>query len=298
MSYFKIYYPHGMQSRYRSPINAAVTFWNKAVSAKDNVDPLKLTGSLDISACGVNYIYSSGQIINGLDIFAFSEALDGQSSILASAGPCGFVNEEPRISALRFDSADLQPLLVSGQLIQVAKHEIAHAMGFGTLWLNYDLIRRPENKWTRYTGSEGKKLWKRKGGTGNIPIGQNHGHWREVFFGNELMTPTINEGDNPLSSITIASIRDMGYKAYIREADSYSLPERKEGGSEYEEGEVNYGDDLLNIEHFDIDEAIIAQQENKRFNTEVVLIAVFFGMLTLIAVAAAVLKRKRILYTS
>jgi hypothetical protein len=68
------------------------------------------------------------------------------------------------------------------------------------------------------------------GGTGNVPVentgglGTRNGHWRETTFGNELMTGFLNSGKNPLSRLTIASLRDLGYIVNLSVADPYKRP--------------------------------------------------------------------------
>lgn len=49
-------------------------------------------------------------------------------------------------------------------------------------------------------------------------------HWAEQVFGNELMTPRMTGLPNPLSTLTIAALRDLGYSVDYGQADSYSLP--------------------------------------------------------------------------
>jgi hypothetical protein len=43
-------------------------------------------------------------------------------------------------------------------------------------------------------------------------------------FGNELMTGYIEDSYNPLSILTIAALRDLGYSVDATKADSYILP--------------------------------------------------------------------------
>ena len=41
---------------------------------------------------------------------------------------------------------------------------------------------------------------------------------------NELMTPTISHGSNPLSRVSVASLLDLGYLVTFASAGSYVLP--------------------------------------------------------------------------
>ncbi len=54
--------------------------------------------------------------------------------------------------------------------------------------------------------------------------GTRDGHWRESIFGNELMTGFVGPGrDLPLSTVTIASLADLGYQVDLNAADPYRL---------------------------------------------------------------------------
>ena len=53
--------------------------------------------------------------------------------------------------------------------------------------------------------------------------GTRDSHWRESVFTNELMTGFLNAGVNPLSAITIASLRDQGYVVDDSGADDFSF---------------------------------------------------------------------------
>eukprot|EP00924_Labyrinthula_sp_SR-Ha-C_P009971 snap_masked-scaffold_21-processed-gene-4.5-mRNA-1 protein AED:1.00 eAED:1.00 QI:0/0/0/0/1/1/2/0/189 len=186
MSYVSLFFPHGMENK-------------------------------------VNYIYSSGQVITGLDIFAYSDTLEGESSTLARAGPCGFIEDQPRFRIVHFDSANMDYMVDKDLFLHVAKHGITHVIGFGTLWEDYGLIKNPSIEWTKYTGEHGKKLYEANGGKGNIPLCSNKGNWRETEFGNELISPSITIGDISLSTISIISLRDLGYRAITKHADDYTF---------------------------------------------------------------------------
>ena len=55
--------------------------------------------------------------------------------------------------------------------------------------------------------------------------GANATHWREALFGNELMTPLLDPtGPFPISTLTIASLADMGYVVNFGAGDPYLLP--------------------------------------------------------------------------
>ncbi len=51
-------------------------------------------------------------------------------------------------------------------------------------------------------------------------------HWRDSVFGNELMTSFLSAGQNPISSMTIGALADLGYAVKYDVADPYVLPIR------------------------------------------------------------------------
>lgn len=109
-------------------------------------------------------------------------------------------------------------------------HEIAHVLGFGTLWdfgprvlLAGDTASDP-----RFTGEEAVASFAAAGGSGLVPVeadggeGTALGHWDEAIFDAELMTgfveaPGVNQ---PLSRISIGSMADLGYEVDLAVADA------------------------------------------------------------------------------
>jgi len=56
------------------------------------------------------------------------------------------------------------------------------------------------------------------GGAGTVDA-----HWRESVMGKELMTGYVSITSNPLSSITVGSLADMGYTVIYSYADPYTV---------------------------------------------------------------------------
>ena len=52
--------------------------------------------------------------------------------------------------------------------------------------------------------------------------GSADSHWRESVLVDELMTPQLNSGSNPLSAVTVQSLADLGYQVDVLGADPYS----------------------------------------------------------------------------
>ena len=55
--------------------------------------------------------------------------------------------------------------------------------------------------------------------------GTRDSHWRETVFQQELMTGWVGEKPNPMSRLTIASLKDIGYVVDLTKAETYKLPD-------------------------------------------------------------------------
>ena len=136
---------------------------------------------------------------------------------------------------------------------EVVIHEMGHVLGIGTLWTDKNLVdenfsRNPPrvpaglpnpNYDPGFTGAETavefNKLLKAIGEADTakvVPIansggpGNFNGHWREIVFGDELMTP-FAEGLERLSAMTVASLEDLGYEVDRTSSEietGYKLP--------------------------------------------------------------------------
>ncbi|MBW4513716.1 MAG: pre-peptidase C-terminal domain-containing protein [Timaviella obliquedivisa GSE-PSE-MK23-08B] len=121
-------------------------------------------------------------------------------------------------------------------LTAILTHEFAHVLGIGTLWENSGrtLINTKNDTYTAdsYAGSAygdlagtftptAVPLSKDKDSAGNLI----YGHWSEAVFGNEMLTPEA-EGAGikiPLSQLTIASLRDIGWNVNYGAAEPFSF---------------------------------------------------------------------------
>jgi hypothetical protein len=140
-----------------------------------------------------------------------------------------------------FDIADIPLLEERAGLGDVATHEMAHVLGLGTL-SPWDLLLVGAGGTDPYfTGSAARQAFTAAQNlaspfTGNsVPVentggaGTRDGHWRESVFANELMTGFYNAGVNPLSAVSAASLRDLGYVVDDSRTESFTLPFRLGG---------------------------------------------------------------------
>jgi hypothetical protein len=175
------------------------------------------------------------ETVDDLIIFAEVAAIDGPGMVLGQAGPCIIRTSGnlPVVGIMQFDVADLDNLEQAGLLQAVILHEMLHVIGFGSIWTNRGLLSGGTTTDPFFTGSQAVAAFDGIGGTafvGNrVPVegtggpGTRTSHWRETVFKNELMTGFLNNGSNPLSIVTIASLADMGYVVDSGEDDAFVI---------------------------------------------------------------------------
>ena len=180
--------------------------------------------------------------VDDLRVFVDIKPIDGVGGTLAQAGPCQIrgISQLPVLASMILDSDDIGELEVAGDLLDISVHEMAHVLGLGTLWSNFDTLlvnpSLPSNSGadTHFLGAAAIAAFDAAGGTaytggGKVPVenlasvGSSDSHWRESVLRLELMTPDFNTGDtNPLSAITIESLVDLGYSVDSSGADPFA----------------------------------------------------------------------------
>lgn len=176
-----------------------------------------------------------GELIDDIKIEARGATIDGEGGVLGQAGPTwvrigSFL---PIAGVMTFDRDDLQKLEDDGLLLSVILHEMGHVIGSGTIWNRLGLLQGAGSTNPTFSGSNAMQEFGNLLGTGSptaVPVANKGGpgtkdsHWREAVFGNELMSGFINQGVNPISRLTIASLADLGYQVNLDAADDYVLP--------------------------------------------------------------------------
>jgi hypothetical protein len=208
----------------QSVVNAAKVRWETVISK----GVISLEGSYEAGSCLDDKAFSG--VIDDVQVVIAVLPIDGPGGILANAGPCGVRSLSfpgspglPFISRIVFDSADIY----SPTVLDVAVHEMAHTLGFGTVWNLKGLVNNSGTAKPLFAGLNAAREYQRLGGRGLVPLEPRvEQHWDEAIFGNELMTPFVLLGTNPLSRVTVASLKDMGYNVNLFAADAYLLPRR------------------------------------------------------------------------
>lgn len=180
-----------------------------------------------------------GEVIDDLLIEAQGVAIDGPGGILGQAGPTNLRPASAGVNAflpakgiMSFDTADLAQMQANGTLLDVITHEMGHVIGIGTIWPHKGLLAGAGTNNPRFTGTNAKKEFGILKGTGPVAVpventggpGTRDSHWRESLFRNELMSGFIAAPSNPLSKMTAASLKDLGYVVNMSAAEPYALP--------------------------------------------------------------------------
>ncbi|GFE50251.1 peptidase [Roseobacter cerasinus] len=174
-----------------------------------------------------------GRRLDGLLIEVSISPIDGPEGVLGQAGPTALRpgSELPVAGIMQFDTADVERLERNASFEDVVLHEMAHVLGFGTLWARAGLVQASGTNDPRFTGAGATQEYRDLGGSeAAVPIantggaGTREGHWRELVFGDELLTGFLSGAQRPISRLSIASFQDLGYDVDLAAADAYTLP--------------------------------------------------------------------------
>jgi hypothetical protein len=198
------------------------------VRAADRLETIIESGLSDVGIVGADGV----TVVDDILITAALEAIDGRGGILGSAAPTAVrpASLLPATGHMRFDAADAASLNASAGTTwdAVVLHEMLHVLGFGTLWTANDLVSGADTPQPVFTGplatAEYGDLWSDRAAPAGVPLAADgtpataYAHWDEQTFGNEIATPYLDPGANPLSAMTAASLGDLGYDLAPRSA--------------------------------------------------------------------------------
>lgn len=163
---------------------------------------------------------------------AAGEAIDGPGGTLGMAGPTSVRGSDglPTRGVMTFDSSDIAGMERDGSLGNVLIHELAHVLGFGTLFAYHSLTNGPIFVGASAMREYGELL---RDAPTPVPLeedggpGTAGGHWDEEVFGSELLTGWIDAGLNPISRVSVGAFDDLGYDVDMSQVDPYVLGMRR-----------------------------------------------------------------------
>ncbi len=181
-----------------------------------------------------------GELIDDVLIEAEGVPIDGPLGVLGQAGP-RFIRPSSNLpikGIMSFDTADLDRMESEESLKDVIFHEMAHVLGFGTLWSRMGLLVGAGSVDPTFVGNSAMREYgilreAMDPANGDAPTavpvantggpGTRDGHWREIVFADELLTGFLSGNHRPISRMSIGCFEDMGYQVDFDAADAYSL---------------------------------------------------------------------------
>jgi hypothetical protein len=134
------------------------------------------------------------------------------------------VTTTPAVGIITLDQDDVAQMRAAGTLNDVLTHEIGHTLGIGTLWDANEPVMVPDPRGIdpQYLAPAARLRAAQLGyvsAGATVPVENDGGpgsvgaHWRESIFGTELMSSRIGAAGNPLSTVTVGALLDLGYTA-------------------------------------------------------------------------------------
>ena len=173
-------------------------------------------------------------VVDDIVIDASIIDIDGGAGTLAQAEPTAFRagTNLPSRGVIEFDLADIGDLEDEGKLFDTITHEMAHVLGFGTIWEIKNLLANTGGSTPIFTGTRATAAYEQLFGVNvsGVPVeggggpGTDLSHWRETSMLVEQMSGFTEAAGTvePISLITIQQFADLGYTVNLAAADSYN----------------------------------------------------------------------------
>jgi len=173
----------------------------------------------------------NGLSIDDLLISASVVNIDGAGGILGQASPeiIRTASYLPAKGFMQFDTADVNYMISNGTFGDVVVHEMAHVLGFGTIWKYLGL----NSTFGQYMGTKAVAEYKTISGNSIatfVPLetsggaGTANSHWSEAIFDREIMTGYAEaSGNMPLSRLTVAALQDLGYSVDYSKSEQFFI---------------------------------------------------------------------------
>ena len=226
---------------HRAALEKTERFWESAITGNLPWSTVRKASLEDcLSRSDIDVEVPGDRVVDDLLIYVDIRDIDGPGGVFGGAGPCQIRADTglPVVGTMFFDATDMDGLSEEAR-DETILHEMAHVIGFGTLWEYLGLLKEPKSRGgadPHFIGPAALDAFLSIGGDGYtdskpVPVqsvggpGVWDGHWRDFVFRTELMTSFIDRGKNPLSVVTLASFQDLGYDGVdLGLADEFTLP--------------------------------------------------------------------------
>lgn len=219
----------GLSQAARDAVNQAARFWEGVITGRSSITQ---SNTLNVTLDGQSLTYQDGTPdTSTLALSGPTLTVDGSNNLVITKGESTLNLRD--LSQFNSNPAYLQTIMT---------HELAHVFGFGTIWQPITFGRTDGTSFTAgktyidrststylantYAGWAYGDLLGTRTPTA-VPIEpQVFAHWDETRFGSELMTPYADAPGvlSPMSSLTLAALRDLGWSVNMGAAQPYSLP--------------------------------------------------------------------------
>jgi hypothetical protein len=234
----------GLTDPARQAVLEAAQYWEDVILYRSDITT---TNRLAIDLKGVNLNLTD----NSPDTITFAFA---QPKLVLEGGKVKINSGSSTINTRRLAELNANPTYLKGVMI----HEFAHVLGFGGLWQPVDytasngVASKVGNNFVDLTTATYQANsyagWVYGGLVGQattavIPLDRlSLSHWDEGVFDTEMMTP-ISELLGvavPVSALTLAALRDLGWQVNMGAAEAYLLPRDRAVGSDVDRSQLFY----------------------------------------------------------
>ncbi len=234
----------GLTASARQAILDAAQYWEDVILYRSDITT---TNQLAIDLKGINLNLTD----NSPDTITFAFA---QPKLVLEGGKVKINSGSSTINTRRLAELNANPAYLKGVMI----HEFAHVLGFGGLWQPVDytasngVVSKVGNNFvdlaTATYQANSYAGWVYGSLTGQstaaaIPLDrQSLSHWDEGVFDTEMMTP-ISEllgVVTPVSALTLAALRDLGWQVNMGAAEAYVLPRDRVASSAIDRSQLSY----------------------------------------------------------
>jgi FG-GAP-like repeat/Leishmanolysin len=234
----------GLTAPARQAILDAAQYWEDVILYRSDITT---TNRLAIDLKGVNLNLTD----NSPDTITFAFA---QPKLVLEGGKLKINSGSSTINTRRLAELNANPTYLKGVMI----HEFAHVLGFGGLWQPLDytasngVVSKVGNNFVDLTTATYQANsyagWAYGALTGQrtaaaIPLDRlSMSHWDEEVFDTEMMTP-ISEllgVATPVSALTLAALRDLGWQVNMGAAEAYVLPRDRAASPTIDRSQLTY----------------------------------------------------------